>query len=284
MYKIEKYLKIEDIEPTKNQKEYYESYLNDNNRSSLENFIDKIIQQELLYEELANKRELYKFNSNVDSDNLKNVLLNLYKNQLSNPKSSKKRYYDEIVKLAKNGKCPYCSINPVFSGNATLDHFLPKTKFPELAVSFINLVPCCSDCNNHKKEFSPENNIQQFIQPYFDDISSKRWLYVEFDSNYSQLSYIIKNENGLNDILIERIKFQFTKLKIYEKYQIQAVDELREKLNIIEYGHSDINSLIETFKDCYNGINILNSWKKALFGRLKDFNIEECKKLIANFK
>ncbi len=286
MYNLEKYLKIEDIDPIMTYEEYLKSYINNNNRLVLENFIEKIIQQELLYEEIAKNRGLYQFQSKVDDNSaLKVALLNLYKNQLSKTNSYKhKKYYNEIVKIAKNGKCPYCSIGYVFPGNATLDHFLPKSKFPELSVSLINLVPCCMDCNKHKGEIFNEDEKQQFIQPYFDNINSERWLFVEFNFNFSQLNYVIRNDNGLDDVLIDRIKFQFKKLKIYEKYEIQAIDELREKLNIVNSDNSKLIALLEEFNDSYNRINVLNSWKKALYARLRELTIEECQILMNNFK
>lgn len=43
-------------------------------------------------------------------------------------------------------KCPYCSINQP----NTLDHFLPRSMYPALAVCRLNLVPMCGVCNDYK--------------------------------------------------------------------------------------------------------------------------------------
>jgi len=52
--------------------------------------------------------------------------------------------------------CPYCNRNYINSGNnvtmAQLDHFFPKSKYPLLAISFFNLVPCCYACNHIKSD------------------------------------------------------------------------------------------------------------------------------------
>lgn len=57
--------------------------------------------------------------------------------------------------------CPYCQLHHVNyhmpAGNKTfalrppLDHFLPKSNYPYLAVSLGNLVPCCGQCNSGVK-------------------------------------------------------------------------------------------------------------------------------------
>lgn len=57
--------------------------------------------------------------------------------------------------------CPYCNrqfthtIKKVESKDGIrpqFDHFHPKSKYPYLALSFYNLIPCCGSCNSIKKE------------------------------------------------------------------------------------------------------------------------------------
>jgi hypothetical protein len=48
-----------------------------------------------------------------------------------------------------------------------LDHFFPKSHYPYLCVSFYNLIPCCSYCNNLKS--SRDTTKEPTIHPYFDD-------------------------------------------------------------------------------------------------------------------
>lgn len=58
-------------------------------------------------------------------------------------------------KITQTKVCPYCNINFVYAYDKDkvtfqLDHFYPKDKYPYLALSFYNLIPCCGSCN-HKK-------------------------------------------------------------------------------------------------------------------------------------
>ena len=57
--------------------------------------------------------------------------------------------------------CPYCQLHHVnyhmpagkktFALRPPLDHFLPKSNYPYLAVSLGNLIPCCGQCNSGVK-------------------------------------------------------------------------------------------------------------------------------------
>ena len=44
-------------------------------------------------------------------------------------------------------KCPFCGIGTV----STLDHYLPKSKYPALAITPKNMIPACRDCNWERK-------------------------------------------------------------------------------------------------------------------------------------
>jgi len=69
---------------------------------------------------------------------------------------------DEAYKIAEKlniKTCPYCNamLTVVITKDKSkkkaryqLDHFFPKSKYPFLCISFFNLIPCCSNCNQSK--------------------------------------------------------------------------------------------------------------------------------------
>ena len=83
--------------------------------------------------------------------------------------------------------CPYCgraymhTVRPRRDGKEVkvkpqIDHFLPKSRFPFLALNFYNMIPCCTQCNMApaKKEQNPMVEVPKpelrVMQPYhFDD-------------------------------------------------------------------------------------------------------------------
>lgn len=75
--------------------------------------------------------------------------------------------YEQILGLAF-GICPQCGV----SGARTLDHFLPQSSFPELAVIPANLVPVCGDCNFFKRNEVPTSIEECVFNPYYDDWSA----------------------------------------------------------------------------------------------------------------
>ena len=65
--------------------------------------------------------------------------------------------YDLVRKLGIT-VCPYCNRQYIFTVDseskkirAQYDHFYPKSEHPYLALSFCNLIPCCSVCNQLKR-------------------------------------------------------------------------------------------------------------------------------------
>lgn len=80
--------------------------------------------------------------------------------------------------------CPYCGRQHInvaqFPGyrdsKPNIDHFLPKSSYPFLAISFRNLIPCCSVCNEmaNKGNYDPLKPTIGLYNPYvFNDESVK---------------------------------------------------------------------------------------------------------------
>ena len=75
-------------------------------------------------------------------------------------------YIFRVVKVGKNG---LVSVKP------QIDHFLPKSAYPFLALSFMNLIPCCSQCNMSpcKVDNDPlddnHQSITKLMHPYYYD-------------------------------------------------------------------------------------------------------------------
>lgn len=76
--------------------------------------------------------------------------------------------------IGEQAQCFYCNnskIDVVTYDNGKeklfldLDHFYLKSKYPYLALSFFNLIPCCSSCNSSVRgdvEFNTDNHINPY--------------------------------------------------------------------------------------------------------------------------
>lgn len=121
--------------------------------------------------------------------------------------------------------CCYCNNNYTFSitegqkkvMRPDLDHFLPKSEHPLLALSFYNLIPSCKICNQTLKH-DVSFNYEDYISPYENNPNHN---YLQFDyypKDYeasignSDKLYIITKNNGL--VYGQEI---FNKLKNHQK-------------------------------------------------------------------
>lgn len=85
------------------------------------------------------------------------------------------RKYKTQLRKDFNSKCGYCDDHDEFCGGERgfhIDHFAPKSKFPELTNDYQNLVYSCPYCNGKKlntwvgKNHSPSHNgTEGFVDP-----------------------------------------------------------------------------------------------------------------------
>lgn len=95
---------------------------------------------------------------------------------------AKKYGLDWIPKLRDLpiGSCPMCGNLTI----GTVEHYLPKTPFPEFSVFSWNLVPSCSSCNQKRGSKHANGVSQQLLHPIFDrPILQKLRLVTHFDAS-----------------------------------------------------------------------------------------------------
>lgn len=64
-------------------------------------------------------------------------------------------------------KCAFCETKPGESGNIEVEHFAPKSIYPNLTFSWENLLPSCRKCNGSKG--THDTLIKPIINPYETD-------------------------------------------------------------------------------------------------------------------
>ncbi len=90
---------------------------------------------------------------------------------------------DEVRKAleqSSNGKCAFCECIPSEGGNVEIEHFKPKSIYPNLTFEWLNFLPSCRKCNGAKDNH--DTGLEPIINPYdidpkgifyFDDIEIK---------------------------------------------------------------------------------------------------------------
>ncbi|MGU3358919.1 HNH endonuclease [Methylobacterium sp. M6A4_1b] len=134
---------------------------------------------ETLYETLATKSQLDLVVRLTDLGSVtKAELTALYEDHLSATRGAARPFYDAIKNAAPNKLCPLCSIGTV----AHVDHHLPKSRYPDLSVLPLNLVPACHFCNDTKKARFPKTAGEQTFHPYYDaHLLTEQWITATLD-------------------------------------------------------------------------------------------------------
>jgi len=143
-------------------------------------------------------------------------------------------YKKEDVKTALidmyNGLCCYCESDFGGSSYENIEHYKPKSKFPELSFEWDNLHLACQRCNTNKSD-KWELKGPHFIDPVEDNPDE------HFDYNFC--SIIAKTERGvytIKEIDLNREALDYARLKVAGKIMKlldahSRIDDKIEKYN-----------------------------------------------------
>ncbi|MBC5774328.1 hypothetical protein H8S95_09675 [Pontibacter sp. KCTC 32443] len=158
-------------------------------------------------------------NGNVTAKELEKV----YTYRFARKDTPGRLIYDKLITAPKFGVCPLCSHRLV----ETLDHYLPKSKFPRLAVVPLNLIPSCTDCNKSKLAISPKDSDEETLHPYYDDIENDIWLVASVEhTSPPVVKYRVEPNPSWPALLGSRVKHHFSSLYLDRLYSTQAAVQL----------------------------------------------------------
>jgi hypothetical protein len=235
-------------------------------KALLQDLIATIDQHSNLYDAAGISSSFHKIPQSTAVGNVSHAdLLGVYA-RMARAKSSGRIVYDEILASAPNGKCPLCAHRDA----GTLDHYLPKGHYSLLVVTPHNLVPACHECNHKKLEAVPHIADECILHPYYDNISTFRWLYAELrETTPPAVKFSINPPGHWHANLNARVALHFSLLKLASLYSSQAAEELcniRSNLILIGQSHGenavrDFLLAMATSCQMYN----LNGWKGATY-------------------
>jgi len=153
---------------------------------------------------------------------------------------------------------------------STLDHYLPKAHYPSLAVTPINLVPACSDCNKAKLDAVPQSAEDVPLHPYYDDLGDDIWLTaVVVQRHPAALKYSIVRPAAWSDTLYARARSHFNSLNLGSLFASEAAEELlniRHQLKMIHDINQGVGVRDELLRRAESCSEIRkNSWRSAAY-------------------
>lgn len=165
-------------------------------------------------------------------------------------------------------KCQFCGID----SPTTWDHYLPKSQFPEFSVHPLNLIPCCSTCNEKKGDAFLLKGEREIVNLYFDYIpTDEQYLFIEItyykDVPYAE--YKLIKPDGLSQSIFDLIKRHYERLNLLTRYRENSPEVFSEtKSTIMTHVKTNRSKLIkdwlidetERLKNRFS----VNHWKAVL--------------------
>jgi 5-methylcytosine-specific restriction endonuclease McrA len=161
------------------------------------------------------------------------ALINMYERRMRGKEYPGRPIYDLIRN--QRTKCPLCGVGSV----RQVDHHLPKSQYPYLAVVPANLLPVCSDCNFLKNDQIPLSSEEQTLHPYFDNIEGERWLRAQFvveepvvlsgvahSATSWAVRFFVEPPSAWSRRLAARVEHHFKVFQLAKLYEEQTADEL----------------------------------------------------------
>lgn len=219
------------------------------------------------YDVAAAKTELHTFPEHYAiGEKHKNDMKLTYASRMVNKKQPGRDIYDRILVNARNRICPLCGL----SAAQTLDHHLPKVRYPVFAVLPNNLIPSCYWCQVAKKESYPSRVEEETIHPYFDDFETDAWLHARvLETNPAIFQFFVSPPSHWSGVVLARLSHHLSVFQLDDLYSRNAADMLcsiRYRLeNLFRVGGKIAvqNHLQEEAASAANGR--LNHWRAAMY-------------------
>jgi len=236
-------------------------------KQRLQNIRDDIEAGETTFDNAAEASSLYLIASadHVGAVTAKEME-KLYDRHMARGQSRGRAIYDRLMIAADNDVCPFCGHRTV----STLDHSLPKAGHPVFAVTPVNLIPCCKDCNHAKGTQSPATEEDQLLNAYYDDVTADRWLYAEvIEGSPPAARFFVETPDDWQGEIKTRVENHFTMLDLAKLYASQAgrqFQNMRGALGEIydAAGPAAVREDLERrFRSCRD--ITVNSWEGALY-------------------
>ncbi|SDJ51834.1 hypothetical protein SAMN04488540_10954 [Ferrimonas sediminum] len=261
--------------PVEDSRDVYQSCVDSISDSNLKARLNAVIQYidlvDVEYRSRAEVSSLYTIPPNNSGNDdvvlgsvTKNEFKNLYSTHMVSRSKPARAIYDSILMGAPKGRCPFCG----FGHATTLDHYLPKAKYPEMSVLPVNLIPSCKDCNTGKSATIAVAAEDQCLHPYYNHqrFIEEQWLFaVIHQTTPVTVTFYVKAPTHWDSVSQERVKTHFKDFNLASRYSIEAASQLsflKHNLStFIEY--TGAKEHLSKMAQSHASENI-NSWQTAM--------------------
>jgi len=123
----------------------------------------------------------------------------------------------------------------------TLDHYLPKARYPAFSVDPNNLIPACADCNHGKGASLLKVKEDHVLHPYFSPAKFyyDQWLKAELiESLPVRMRFSVEAPEGWDESEVALITKHFDSFGLGDKYSLYIAGHLVTAIGMV---HKAIN-------------------------------------------
>lgn len=247
---------ILDVKDCKNKK--YENYLNEI-RNNLQNIITL---HPSAFQPLINKLSSYGCCLTMKRWKSKSKLT--FAGRITEAlqyKYIRKNIFPKYIKKLGIKTCVYCNTqyaittedeDGVISAYYELDHAWPKALYPFLAISFLNLHPCCGPCNKRKSDSGKPYSI------YVEKATESTVLFRIEDESLVNYHLYHKEDDLKISILVgdKDLDSLYDRIGVRKLYLNLADEAVEMVWRSIIYNKSFMNQLMTTYKDVFRDYKI----------------------------
>ena len=166
-----------------------------------------------------------------------------------------RQYTLTVDDFDKNGAAMDHLIRPEF------DHWFSQVDYPDLALSYYNLIPACHTCNSNLKN-RQEMDLEHYVHPYIDRRTGFRFSYVPTSDGYA---VDIEREKGVDDAYYRKVENTLGLFKLPQIYGLHSGLELKELLELAAENHPDYITMLVNNVAAKLGVNEADAYR-ILFG------------------
>jgi 5-methylcytosine-specific restriction endonuclease McrA len=132
--------------------------------------------------------------------------------------------------------CPICGLEEC----SEMDHYIPRSSFPEYSSHVSNLIPLCHKCNHDKSEsWLDDSGNRIFFNAFYDQLPAQIIeCSITIDYGYPKVAVSIHKELDKSIPCNAVIVHTIGKLKLIEKFQMKADAVMRSELQRLKLDYS----------------------------------------------
>lgn len=156
-------------------------------------------------------------------------------------------------------KCPFCGMTDI----ETLDHYMDKGDYGQLACCRYNLVPSCWKCNSIKHNQS----YKEFVHAYFAVYPDSYFLITNITVVKNHVGFRMHiDKNAINDPdLAIQTELQFKNLDLYNRYRKEGLSFIVDTLSSLKCVNDyEINLALICEAKKWENIYGKNHWKTSI--------------------